>query len=370
MKPTLLCVKPVDMNMPQNVCDVKDVTSLIVNFRDGISYDDNTRISSKGRYATVIRFCDAEELLHMLLNIDNDVHSDNNILCTILEIIKNIGYSQTTFNFECCDGCGNNTSFTNSSNITRKNNISHFKNEIISRHVINLIDYVLDKSSYVMFADFSFKALIQYWDNEKWGKCPFRNISTIHGTLHIKYPFEETQKSQFGQLSKIASMAIPDKKTDINEVSIFSMTVEALPETLVYDIHENIDPNITLYVHSIISDTAIIAIEHNTTIAHGSNNLSGIPVHTVVNFKNKPGVMIVSNVHFKELVDMNADVNSVIHNAENVLSKQRSDEMKHELLSAANCPQLVRCLTNSYVAEITNGSNPVNKTVNKRTNTF
>jgi len=345
-----------------NNCDIKDVRSLIVSFRDGMSYDDNTQISSEGRYTVILKLNESENLLHTLINIDIDMVHDNKDFCNIVSIIKKIGYSQTTFNFECCGGCTKIN--TEISNDIKKYNKYNFCNEDISQNVITLVDYVLDHGSCVMFADFSFKALINNWHTENWGICPFRNISKINGIYNVSYPLEETKKSQFGQLAQIAKMVEPDDNKDSNDVSCFSMKVNTLQGTLVYDIRENIDPNITLYVHSVIQDTKNINCKYIPSVAYGSSNIKGLPVHTVVNFKNKTGIMILSNIHFKELVDVNANINSVISSASNILGKQRSGEMVQQL-SSVKCPKLIRSITSSYVAEITNGSNPINRTLKK-----
>lgn len=347
---------------PITNCDIKNVKSLIVTFRDGMSYDDTTYIYSKGRYTTLIQFSDAKALLELLLNVDNDIKHENKDFCDILSIIKQIGFQQTTFNFECCSGCTQTCYNVSEDSKLTEHHSRHFRNEETTTHIVSLVDYLLTKGSCVMFADFSFKSLIQNWNNENWGECPFRNISTMCGLLNITYPLDETKKSQFGQLAQIASMAIPDKKTNTEEVSSFSMTVKSLPGTLVYDIKEEIDSNITLYVHSVMSNTQNITCEYNPSVAHGSHAISGLPIHTVVNFQNRPGLMVVSNIHFKELVDIDANVDTVLQKATNVLGRQRTDEMEQQL-SKSKCPKLKRALTSSYVAEITSGSNPINRPV-------
>lgn len=343
---------------PVNECSIDNAKSLTVHLRDGSSFDDVTNIISKTRYNVVIGLDNTDELLTMMLN--NEVKSSNTVLSTIIQLINKIGYQKVTFNFECCSGC--NGSYDNNSSDAHDTNV-HFNNIHISKIVIKLVDHLLGVGSYVMFADFSFKALIYHWDANNWGACPFRNIGTIVGHLNIKYPLEETKKSQFGQLASLASMAIPEMKNNMEDISIVSMTVSSMPSTLVYDIHTEIDPNITLYVHSVMPNTTDIKYRFNLSTAHGSTNLTGLPIHSVVNFANRTGVMILSNIHFKELVDIDADINKVIDRANMVFGKQRSEEIKQELLSAVTQehPKMVRALTSSYVAEITNGSDPINR---------
>jgi hypothetical protein len=344
--------------MPPKNCDIKNVNNLVVTFRDGITFDDNTQILSKGRHTIVLNFQNAEKLLQLLINIENDITTENTDFCDVLTIINQIGYEHTTFNFECCGGC--NLLDINNCNNVKKYNQYYFTDVNTSNHVIALTDYVLKQGSCVMFADFSFKALINNWNIQSWGICPFRHINTMNGIFKITYPLETTKQSQFSQLAQIASMVTPDDNTDLCDTSCFSINVHALQGTLVYDIKTNIVPNITLYVHSVITDTSNITDDYIPSIAHGSKNIHGLPVHTVVNFKNIPGIMIVSNIHFKELVDVNVDTDTVIYNAEKILGRQRSKEMAQELESQV-CPQLIRSITSSYVAEITNGTNQVTK---------
>ena len=344
--------------------DIKTITSLYVSLREDTSYDDNTHISSNGRYNILITFRDVSQLFQLLTN--NETKTENKILNNILTVINKIGYSQTTFNFECCSGCTQNC-HDNSNNKLYQTN--YFGDEKTSQCVISFVDYVLEQGSYTMFADFSFKALIQNWDTIKLGVCPFRNITTTVGLLEIVCPLESTKNSQFGQLSHIASLAIPEQKTDENEVSNFLLSINSLPATLVYDISSEIDPNIKLYVQSVIPDTSNIDVEFNSSIAYGSNNISGLPVHTVVNFANKKGVMIVSNVHFKELHDINVNIDSVMNSAEQIFGRTRSDEMKQQL-SLIKCPKLTRAVTSGFVAEITNGSNPIVSRPSKKAKTL
>ena len=167
--------------------DIKTITSLYVSLREDTSYDDNTHISSNGRYNILITFRDVSQLFQLLTN--NETKTENKILNNILTVINKIGYSQTTFNFECCSGCTQNC-HDNSNNKPYQTN--YFGDEKTSQCVISFVDYVLEQGSYTMFADFSFKALIQNWDTIKLGVCPFRNITTTVGLLEIVCPLNST----------------------------------------------------------------------------------------------------------------------------------------------------------------------------------
>lgn len=330
---------------------------LVVFLSSGIRYD-NIESIRKGRYTIHIDFADSKELLRFLLD-SNDNHTNTDFY-TIKSIIKNIGYTNTTFNFECCDGCSL-YKITPTSTIDEYNT-HYFKDKTVTQDIINLIEHLLHQESIVMFSDFSFMALIHNWNTENWGDCPFRNISSISNTINVSFPLEEAKQSQFGQLNHLASMVIPDEKTDSGEVSSFTISVNTLPGTLIYDIKETIHPNLTLYVHSVIQDSDMLNIKYNNSIAYGSKNMSGLPVHTVVNFNNRKGVMIVSNIHFKDLYNVNVNIEEIKRRSRELFTVQRSNELIRNLSSTNSIP---RAITDSYVAEIINASNPKNKSFRK-----
>ncbi|AYV77582.1 MAG: hypothetical protein Dasosvirus9_6 [Dasosvirus sp.] len=103
-----------------------------------------------------------------------------------------------------------------------------------------------------------------------------------------------------------------------------------------------------------------ILFENNIkTFAHGTKYLTGYPVHTIVRFKNRKGPMIVSSLHFCELLSVNTDIKHLVKTTEDVFGRARSEEIERELNNAP--PELLRARTAQVAMEIINNSNP-NKT--------
>jgi hypothetical protein len=95
-----------------------------------------------------------------------------------------------------------------------------------------------------------------------------------------------------------------------------------------------------------------------TPTCTSNESMLGLPVHTVVNFVDKPGVMVVSSLHMCELTGVKADISNVILNATKVLGRERSDEINkefQEILKLGN-PLMLRRATSSAVSEIATNS--------------
>ena len=71
-----------NMNNKEDKFDIKTITSLCVSLRKDASYDDNTHISSKGRYNILITFSDVSQLFQLLTN--NETKTENKILNNIV----------------------------------------------------------------------------------------------------------------------------------------------------------------------------------------------------------------------------------------------------------------------------------------------
>jgi hypothetical protein len=90
------------------------------------------------------------------------------------------------------------------------------------------------------------------------------------------------------------------------------------------------------------------SIDDISVAAHGTNGLKGIPIHTIVNFPGKPGTLIVSSLHLKNLVSVNTNVSSVLRVASNCLDaelfRQVSIDLEFEA-SKKDAPSLQRSIS-------------------------
>lgn len=74
--------------------------------------------------------------------------------------------------------------------------------------------------------------------------------------------------------------------------------------------------------------------EVSKVLAHSTKSLYGLPVHTIVTFPGKPGVLIVSSLHITNLVKVDTDVSSVIDVANKKLSRAISDQLSADINDA------------------------------------
>jgi hypothetical protein len=111
-----------------------------------------------------------------------------------------------------------------------------------------------------------------------------------------------------------------------------------------------------------IGDDTKFEIEHypkndNFSVAMGTKDLCGFPVHTIVRFSHFDGSLVVSSLHLINLLDVNTNIDNVISASQTVLGRERSSQIESELREIAiKAPQLLRSVTSGYVAEITSCS--------------
>jgi hypothetical protein len=91
------------------------------------------------------------------------------------------------------------------------------------------------------------------------------------------------------------------------------------------------------------------------TEVYGIKRLKGIPIHTIVEFRDMPGTLVVSSLHLVNLVDVNTNTRNINQVATQVLSRERSDEIA-SLLSQSQIDtmpvSLLRSMTSEIIAEI------------------
>jgi hypothetical protein len=87
-------------------------------------------------------------------------------------------------------------------------------------------------------------------------------------------------------------------------------------------------------------------------------DLQGWPVHTVLQFKDFRGSLVVSSLHLSNLLQVNTNPYHLLKTATTVLGPSRSDEMGCELNEAIKSQnlELVKSVTATLVSEITSGS--------------
>ncbi len=397
-----------------------EYTSCVINVFNGLSYDTALRTYDvAGRYVFNTHVEELTEMIKFLKSHDDEKKDNINnstnlkLLC---DIIYEVGYINTTLNFECCSDFGNNCCDT-STGSNKNNQHYYFVKKEFSGIVIDTIIHMLTFGSQVICSDFAVKALISNWDNEKFNaKCPFKFVDTQSGSICVRYGIKPCKECIFPQLSSLGSMAISDVGDFENtEIPISSICMNAMNNTIVYALKEIIDERIDVKVYSVaignsywddsleeseninevgvnlprlkrtnatlkFNQTNVENIKKNIkkeiiipfktdehfVKAYGTINIRGTPVHSIVTFKHFSGSMIISSLHLTNLIKVNTCIENVINQAINTLGRTRSEQIEKEIKNISlDKPELLRSVTSGFVSEITASSTHVRHKVLK-----
>ncbi|VBB18669.1 hypothetical protein YASMINEVIRUS_1200 [Yasminevirus sp. GU-2018] len=283
------------------------VTSVVINVTDGSSFDKAFR-AYKVKERSVRTFS-AQNIseIHRALAMTHDERSKAtpsfsvNIMA-ICDEIAVVGFSNTTLNFECCSSyCGRQLGVSGVSEATglcsassagsslaadktpgqtqgqalglslapcvpctHPGSVNYFIDHDTTKSVVKFIVFMLKQGTQVICSDFSLKALIASWDPELFGaECPFENVSTTSGQIRVRYGIDVCKASVFPQMASLAMMALPDRadasasasakltEGDEKEVSVSSITMDAMGSTIVYRVLPKIDPSLKVEVLSV-----------------------------------------------------------------------------------------------------------------------
>lgn len=99
-------------------------------------------------------------------------------------------------------------------------------------------------------------------------------------------------------------------------------------------------------------------LDHVFVLAHGTNNLKGIPIHTIVTFPGKSGYLIASSLHLKNLTYINTNPKSILRFASESLEPEmfreissEVDELRYMYKTLTDNPKLQRSIS-SLVAKV------------------
>ena len=202
---------------PESKIKMEEFTTLVINITNDVSYDRAFQIHNvKTRAVITLKIDDVESIHSILIRADEfqenefkengsyELSESKESIYSIRDIVKHIGFENTTVNFECCSGIRSVTP------VHRCQNHHVFVNTERSVEVIDFIVFMLSKGSQVICADFSLKALISNWDEQKFGaKCPFENMNTVCGNIRVRFGIDACKECEFPQLRAIAQLAIP-----------------------------------------------------------------------------------------------------------------------------------------------------------------
>jgi hypothetical protein len=253
-------------------------TTFVLNIVDGASYDMALRqYKVRGRCIITCGVTAIPSIVSALRNKDcNSIFTEDyqNISMTgkainlchdekkydemICNIIDQVGFKNTTVNFECCSGYGTCSNIVptsvpasvpvpvpvpvpaeaaqhpqlticdaisadkeclpcvvtgcNSSSSCKDNKHYDFLNTSYSKIAIEFIVYMLQNGSQVICTDFAAKSLISNWDEKLFGaKCPFvRQKEEDTGDICVRYNIPNCKSCIFPQLAALAALALPD----------------------------------------------------------------------------------------------------------------------------------------------------------------
>lgn len=251
--------------------DLSTFKSFVLNVTDGHSYDRAFQMYKvRDRNVVSVSADELREIHRALLALRHQSEESKELTflesaAKVRDIVKHVGFNNTTVNFECCSPYGGGCSTFHNKNL-------HFLflTQEKSIAAIDLIVFMLSMGSQVICADFALKSLISNWDDSKFGaECPLKNINTIQGSLRVRYGIEPCKESDFPQIRSLAQLALPDRNDAMDDetkttnqtldhVAVSSVTMEAMGSTIVYEINQKVDPKLTIKVLSV----AVGHVEH------------------------------------------------------------------------------------------------------------
>lgn len=273
----------------------------VINVTDEQSFDQAYRNENlKNHHVVTISCKDIAEILKILQNIIIDyTQIESPVIHDVILGIATYDYKNTILNFECCTAYGIAINKINPYNkiCSNKHTSYDFYNSNLSKDCIDIIVHIIKKGGQVICADFSAKALISNWDEEKFGaRCPFIIIGTDVGSLRIRYGIEICKKTIFPQLVALASLAIAD--SEISHESISSMTMKAMLNTIKYTIKKEIDDKLNVKVLSVAIGHVITQYNNMTFLDTDLDNNINIEVMSTI--KRSDGIIKNYNDKYNE----------------------------------------------------------------------
>lgn len=214
------------------------------------------------------------------------------------------------FNFECCSKFSNSVS---SDKLNPTYNSSYGFGEI-RVDMFSLLQHLIEKGYFIMFGDFSLKALINDWNSDVLGANPLVYIGGCTGKMVIEFDSKTLLNSNSAQLKAVGELST-DGKLDLSAAS----------DTIIVGVNpNNIDKN-GIYKFEVLSKVISYA---SSTIKFNEYLLDRTKSLGHASFSYKSGsIMFVSAGHWIELKKMKADID-VMENWAKVNYGESNEEYK------------------------------------------
>jgi hypothetical protein len=354
------CANSLSMNSDSQVkseslSNRSDYTSIVINFSDGVPFDDAfNEYNISRREVRMHSAKDCEGLIHAIVSGNKSYGNERDDESCYIErvaetisAIHRVGYAKVTVNFASCSGYANDMD-NRSTPLNGKIEYT-FCDYSTSAYVIRVIKLFLAKGSQVICSDSALKALISQWDKKVFGmNCPFVNTGILDGNMKVIFGINECKECCFPQLSAIGELAIrvgpitnpfDDIKGHDASINISNhvsqMVINTNKYTMCYKIADKIDPALTVKVMSIATnridyrakDTRSLFRTDDFTELYGVKNAKGVPIHTIIEFRDMPGTIVVSSLHLTRLCDIETNSTNICQLASRVLNRERSEQI-------------------------------------------
>lgn len=321
-------------------CDISDATNINICVSGMCSYDKAYRKTAKNTKVNtyIVKYDDLDDFIKIIKGekeIDNI--EDNLPYKNLLRDLKKINGKNIMVYFECCSFfCSNDYKFPS--------------------ETISLISYLIfEKKCFVLFSDFSLKALINCWNEEIFGLNPFIRYDDLKiGHVKIIFEKEKFKNSNLKQLQVISELVSTEEE-------IGNIYLKVLEETISFGIKEEL-LNTEFYNIQILSNT----LEENDSHTHkkrkvnlktkntkNTENIEELYVgQAIINFKKRKdkdkdedknedndeeyGRILVSNGHFCELSGINYNEDSLISSIKSNLGQEYYEKVKDSLNTSCN----------------------------------
>ena len=311
------------------------IMNVIVCVRNQSSFDDiferYPQNIPNGRAAVyVISSNVIDEILNLFKGSENK--PDNKVV-EMYDTIKSVQASNVIFYWECCQGCCiNNTKYS------------------VGTHSINLIHHlILVEKIMVMCSDFALKGLIEDWNTELLGVCPFEITGTISGHISLLFDTETLINSPSVQLQNVGKLSTEGKAI-----------VNTLPQTISYVAKSQENASYVMKVLTVVgmqNDTEDIC----STVDGKYHGKAG---HVILEYEGG-GILLTSNCHFIELEHISTSDEQLYNVMTQEYGKEVSEEISvtlSQLKGVAKCKAVQR-----QVSRLVSGSIPCKRETSQST---
>lgn len=335
------------------------VVSVIFTFFSGCSYDKLYSTSKQQAPDGTRVACyqvDLDRIDEFYTKLTDEAINDE-IFNEVRENL-NIEPDCVLFNFECCSGCqqsvktvsnnfygGNiskkvtnnmkNLGFTSSKSSSTLNSITDIGNKdnygFRQKNAISkLLNYCITKGYYVMFGDFSVKAIINDWDDGVLGPNPFVKLGECNNIINLSFDSDKLKECESNQMRIVGELCRDGKAS-----------IHCMSGTIVFGL-DKISSDNSMYKISILTKAETnchididskFKIDDKYSIGHASLKYSS------------GSVFFFSSGHWIDLKDINVDLKDLKKVVQNNLGV--SNNIYSELISYENMNAQPSILENS-----------------------